>query len=160
MTTVDDWRKRLQDALQKTPTGNVKTKAKKKAKAKKRRQKARRRSDPTAPRTAWDTPPPAPRQSLIEAWQLIPYRFKWLAYHASATYLGLTTGLVSWVTYVTAWIAATGLFGVQAVFWYCAAAATFLLYRRTRGSWLPVAWLAAVPACSTVVGVLLYAPTQ
>lgn len=156
MTAARDWRKRLQDALQKAPTGNVKTKLK----AKKRHRKTKRRSSPTAPRTAWDTQPPAPRQSLIEAWDRVPYRFKWLAYHASAAFLGWTTGLVSWATYVTAWIAATGFLGVQATFWYCVGAATFLLYRRTRGWWLPVAWLAAVPACSTVVGVLLYAPTQ
>lgn len=116
--------------------------------------------NPATPRTAWDTRPPSPRQSLIEAWDRVPYRLKWLAYHASAAYLGWSAGLVDWVTYVTAWIAATGPAGPQAVFWYCAAGATFLLYRRTRGWWLPVAWLAAVPACSTVLGVLLYAPTQ
>jgi Na+-translocating ferredoxin:NAD+ oxidoreductase RnfD subunit len=44
------------------------------------------------------------------------------------------------------------------VFWYAAAGATVLLYRRTRSWWWPVAWLATVPATSTVVGVLLYAP--
>ncbi|MFE7072692.1 hypothetical protein ACFU96_21680 [Streptomyces sp. NPDC057620] len=156
MTTASDWRKRLQDALQKAPASSVKTKPK----AKKKRRKTKRHGGPTAPRSAWDTQPPAPRQSLIEAWGRIPYRFKWLAYHASAAYLGWATGLVSWATYVTAWIAATGLLSVQAVFWYCAAAATFLLYRSTRGWPLPIAWLAAVPACSTIVGVLLYAPTQ
>lgn len=116
------------------------------------------RPAPGAPRTAWDTRPPAPRQSLAEAWDRVPYRLKWLAYHASAAYLGWTVGLVNWATYVTAWIADTGLLGPQALFWYTAAGATVLVYRRTRGWWRPVAWLAAVPATSTVVGVLLYAP--
>lgn len=130
------------------------------AKPKKKRKKKTKKPTATAPRAAFDTQVSDPRQSLLDAWQGIPPRIKWLGYHASAAFLGWTTGLVSWATYVTAWIAATGFLGVQPVFWYCAAAATFLLYRRTRGWWLPVAWLAAVPACSTVVGVLLYAPTQ
>lgn len=113
---------------------------------------------PGAARAAVDSRPPSPRQSLAEAWDRVPYRLKWLAYHASAAYLGWSVGLVDWATYVTAWIAATGLVGPQAFFWYAAAGATVLIYRRTRGWWRPVAWLAAVPATSTVVGVLLYAP--
>ena len=126
-----------------------------KARKKKRKQK---RPKPGAPRAAVDTRPQSPRQSLAEAWDRVPYRLKWLAYHASAAYLGWTVGLVDWVTYVTAWIADTGLVGPQALFWYAAAGGTVLVYRRTRGWWRPVAWLAAVPATSTVVGVLLYAP--
>lgn len=125
-----------------------------------KRPRKKKPRDPAAPRTAWDTRPPSPRQSLIEAWDRVPYRLKWLAYHASAAYLGWSAGLVDYATYVTAWIAGTGLVGPQAVFWYCVAAATFLLYRRTRGWLLPAAWLAAVPVTSVVVGVLLYAPTQ
>jgi hypothetical protein len=65
-------------------------------------------------------------------------------------------GLVDYATYVTAWIASTGLVGPQAFFWYAAAAATFLAHRSTRGIWWPLAWLAAVPVSSTVVGALLY----
>jgi hypothetical protein len=120
----------------------------------------RRKPKPGAARTAWDSRPASPRQSLLDAWDAVPYRLKWLAYHASAAYLGWSCGLVGYVTYVTAWIADTGLIGLQATFWYGAAAATFLLHRRTRSWWWPIAWLAAVPATSTVVGVLLYAPTQ
>ncbi|CAM5250339.1 hypothetical protein SGLAM104S_01614 [Streptomyces glaucescens] len=85
---------------------------------------------------------------------------RWLGYHASAAYLGWELGLVDWASYVTAWITETGLIGVQAFFWYATGAATVFLYRRTRHWWLPVAWLAAVPASSVVTGVLLYAPNS
>jgi hypothetical protein len=118
--------------------------------------KKRQPRDPTAARAAWDSHPQAPRQSLADAWDRIPRRLKWLGYHAAAAYLGWTAGLVGWITYVTAWIAATGLLGVQACFWYAVGVAALLLHRRTRSWWWPVAWLAAVPASSTVVGVLLY----
>lgn len=133
---------------------------KKKPPAKPRKKKPRKRKKTKAgsARTAWDTRPPSPRQSLTDAWDAVPYRLRWLAYHATAAYLGWSVGLVGWATYVTAWVADTGLIGAQAVFWYCAAGATVLVYRRTRSWWWPVAWLAAVPATSTVVGVLLYAP--
>ncbi|MEU4168884.1 hypothetical protein AB0F46_18650 [Streptomyces sp. NPDC026665] len=126
------------------------------AKPKQKKGKKAGRRRPGQARTAWDSRPPSPRQSLAEAYDRIPYRLKWLAYHASAAYLGWTAGLVSWVTYVTAWIAATGLGTMQAALWYGTAAAAFLLYRQTRRRWFPVAWLAAVPASSVVVGVLLY----
>lgn len=118
--------------------------------------KKRQPRDPTAARAAWDSHPQAQRQSLADAWDRIPRRLKWLGYHAAAAYLGWTIGLVGWITYVTAWIAATGLLGVQAFFWYAVGAAALLLHRRTRRWWWPVAWMAAVPASSTVVGVLLY----
>lgn len=122
-----------------------------------KKRKKRKKPKPGQARTPWDRPP-APRQSLTEAWDAVPYRLKWLAYHSTAGYLGWTCGLVDYTTYVTAWIADTGM-GPQAVFWGCVAAAAFLLYRRTRGWWWPIAMLAAVPAVSIVVGVLLYAPT-
>lgn len=128
-------------------------------KAPKKRKKKTRRPKPGAPRAAVDTRPPSPRQSLADAFDRVPPRLKWLAYHASAAYLGWSIGLVGWSTYVTAWIADTGLIGPQAFLWYVAAGGTVLVYRRTRGWWWPVAWLTSVPACSTVVGVLLYAPT-
>ncbi len=131
-------------------------KAKKPRPAKTATKKKTKRPKPGTPRAAFDGRPPAPRQSLVEAWDRVPYRLRWLAYHASAAYLGWTIGLVDWATYVTAWIATTGLLGPQAAFWYLAAGGTVLLYRRTRGWWRPVAWLAAVPVTSTVVGVLLY----
>lgn len=137
------------------PEPAAKTKPKPASKPGKKKQ---RKPKPGAARAAVDSRPPSPRQSLAEAWDRVPYRLKWLAYHASAAYLGWTVGLVAWATYVTAWIADTGLLGPQALFWYAAAGGTLLVYRRTRGWWRPVAWLAAVPATSTVVGVLLYAP--
>ncbi|MEV6014714.1 hypothetical protein [Streptomyces sp. NPDC051997] len=118
--------------------------------------KKRKAPKPGRARTAWDSRPPSPRQSLLDAYDRIPYRLKWLAYHASGAYLGWMVGLVDWTTYVTAWIAHTGLVGPQAFLWYAAAACTFLLHHRTRRSWWPVAWLTAVPASSVAAGVLLY----
>jgi hypothetical protein len=129
--------------------------------AKKSSSKKRKKPKPGAARAGVDTRPALTRQSLADAWDNIPTRLKWLAYHASAAYLGWSMGLVGWSTYVTAWIATTGPAGPagpQAVFWYVAAAGTVLVYRRTRTWWTPAAWLAAVPVTSTVVGVLLYAP--
>lgn len=122
--------------------------------------KKRKRRSPHAPHSPLDSRPEDPRQSLLDAWGRIPYRLKWLGYHATAGYLGWSCGLVGYVTYVTTWIADTGLVGPQAVFWYAAGATTLLLHRRTRGWPWPIAWLAAIPATSTVVGVLLYAPTR
>lgn len=113
---------------------------------------------PGAARTAWDTRPPAPRQSLADAWDRVPYRLKWLGYHSTAAYLGWSVGLVDWATHVTSWIATSDPTSGQAVFWYATASGTALIYRRTRSWWRPVAWLAAVPVTSTVAGVLLYAP--
>lgn len=138
------------------PTPPKKPQAAKARKARKRKRQRSKRHNPDMPRSAWDNEASDPRQSLIDAWAAIPYRLKWLAYHLAAAYLGWTVGLVGWVTYVTVWIATTGLIGAQAAFWYGAAAATFLLHRRTRHWWWPVAFLAAVPVSSTVVGVLLY----
>lgn len=140
-----------------TPAPAKKQKPAREAAAKKPGKK-RKKPKPGAPRAAVDGRPQSPRQSLADAWDNIPTRLKWLAYHASAAYLGWSMGLVGWSTYVTAWIATTGPAGPQAVFWYVAAAGTVLVYRRTRSWWTPAAWLAAVPVTSTVVGVLLYAP--
>lgn len=123
---------------------------------KKKPQKRAKKPKPGAPRAAWDTQPPSPRQSLLDAWDRIPHRLKWLAYHASAAYLGWSMGWVDWCTSVTAWLAQAGRYDPQAIFLYVAFAATFLLHHATRQRWWPVAWLAAVPACSVVVGILLY----
>ncbi|MFG3276217.1 hypothetical protein [Streptomyces luteogriseus] len=120
--------------------------------------RARRAGRGGGPQYAPLTPSSSPRQSLLEAYDRVPPRMKWLAYHASAAYLGWSVGLVDWATYVTGWIADTGPIGPQAVFWYATAGGTVLVYRCTRRWWWPVAWLAAVPATSTVTGVLLYAP--
>ncbi len=103
-------------------------------------------------------PPSSPRQSLLDAYDRIPPRIKWLGYHATAAYAGWELGLVDYSMHVTAWIASTGLVGPQAFFWYGVAAATGLLYRRFARAPRPIAWAAAVPVSSIVVGVLLYAP--
>lgn len=150
-----DWLDDILDSTHEPAEPEPAAAAKRKPKAKARKKK-RRKTRPAAARTAWDTRPPSPRQSLIDAWDNVPYRLKWLAYHASAAYLGWSMGLVDYATYVTAWIVDTGLIGVQAFFWYGAATCTFLLYRRARTWWWPIAWLAALPAASTVTGVLLY----
>ena len=121
----------------------------------KKKQEKAEKPRPGAPRTAWDTRPASPRQSLLDAWGQVPPRLKWLMYHATAAYMGWEIGLVDYATYVTAWIAATGRIGAQAFFWYGVGAATYLLYRRSR-AWGPAAWLAAVPLCSTITGVLLH----
>ena len=130
-----------------------------KVSAEKPRKKRPKKPKAGAPRTAWDTRPQSPRQSLLDAYDAVPYRLRWLAYHLTAAYMGWSMGLADYATHVTAWIADTG-FGPQAWFWCAVGAATLLLHRRTRGLWWPIAWCAAVPAASTVVGVLLYAPTQ
>lgn len=121
-----------------------------------KKRKKRKRPGPDTPRSAFDARPTSPRQSLLDAWDGVPYRLKWLAYHAAAGYLGWAIGLVDWATYVTRWIADGRFANPQAIFWYLAGAATFLLHHATRRRWWPVSWLAAVPATSTVVGVLLY----
>lgn len=139
------------------PDAPAKPKKPQPGKAQKTRKRKRpKRHTPDTPRSAWDNEASDPRQSLLDAWAAIPYRLKWLAYHLAAAYLGWMVGLVGWVTYVTVWIVTTGLIGFQAAFWYVTAAAAFLMHRRTRSWWWPVAFLAAVPASSTVVGVLLY----
>lgn len=138
------------------PPSDTASKTPAKAKKRKRRRKGSKRPRPDTPRSAWDTRPPSPRQSLLDAWDGVPYRLKWLAYHASAAGLGWSMGLVGWATYVAAWIADNGLTDPQAIFWYVVGAATFLLHHASRRRWRPVAWLAAVPASSVVVGVLLY----
>lgn len=120
----------------------------------------RKRPKPGTPRTAWDTHPPSPRQSLTEAWDAVPYRLRWLGYHATAAAAGWHIGLVNWATNTAAWFAAGHWTASSAWVLYGLGLCAVGLYRRAR-TWLwPAAWLAAVPVSSTVVGVLLYAPTQ
>lgn len=126
-----------------------------KAGRKKKQEKAEK-PRPGAPRTAWDSRPQSPRQSLLEAWDRVPYRLKWLIYHLTAAYMGWSMGLVDWCTSVTAWISAGRSTDPQSIFLYAVGVAAFILHHATRQRWWPVAWLAAVPASSLVVGVLLY----
>lgn len=120
------------------------------------KQKRTKKPKPGAPRTAWDSRPQSPRQSLLEAWDRVPYRLKWLIYHLTAAYMGWSMGLVDWCTSVTAWISAGRSTDPQSIFLYAVGVAAFILHHATRQRWWPVAWLAAVPASSLVVGVLLY----
>lgn len=122
------------------------------------RQRLRSRSRSQRPAYVPHAPARSPRQSLLDAYDRVPPRLKWLGYHATAAYAGWELGLVDYTTYVTAWIADTGLVSVQAFFWYAVAAGAALVYRRFSRAPRPIAWAAAVPVSSIVVGVLLYAP--
>lgn len=143
----------------KAPKPTAAAEAKPQVKPRKLKKRKPRRPGPNTPHTPWDARPQDPRQSLMDAYDRVPYRLKWLGYHATAAYMGWSAGLVDYATSVTAWIADGRTSDPQAWFFYALGSATFLLYRRTRGHWWPVAWCAAVPVTSTVVGVLLYAPT-
>lgn len=127
----------------------------KKPKAEPRRGRPRRRNSAT-PRSAWDTQPHDPRQSLIEAWDRIPYRLKWLAYHLAAAYAGLRLGIVTWSSNTAAWFAAGHWTSSSAWVLYVLGALVAALYRRSRPWAWPVAWLAAIPVSSVVIGLLLY----
>lgn len=123
---------------------------------KKKDSRPKHRSAPAAPRTAWDSRPAAPRQSLAEAWDRVPYRLKWLAYHATAVGAGWRIGLVGWATHTAAWFAAGRWTSAQAFVLYGLGACVIALYRRSRGWAWPAAWAAVIPLSSVVVGVLLY----
>jgi hypothetical protein len=134
----------------KRPTSDTK-----KRKPKRRRRRARGRN-PDAPRTAWDTRPPHPRQSLIEAWDRIPYRLKWLGSHLAAAAAGWRLGILDWATDTTAWYAAGHWTSPSAWVLYALGVCCAALYRRARRWAWPVAWAATVPVSSVVVGVLLF----
>lgn len=119
------------------------------------RKKPKRR-DPATPRSAWDTSPPAPRQSLIDAWNRIPSRLKWLAFHATAAAAGWRIGWVNWSTDTAAWFAANHWTSGSAWVLYALGLAAVALYWRARTLIWPAAWCAAVPVSSVVVGILLY----
>ncbi|WP_405909571.1 hypothetical protein OG742_37215 [Streptomyces sp. NBC_00828] len=118
------------------------------------RRKLKRRAP--AARTAWDTRPPAPRQSLADAWANVPYRMKWLIYHATATGAGWRFGWVDWSTGVAAWFAAGYWVSPSAFALYGLGICAIALYRQSRPWAWPVAWACSIPISSVVVGVLLY----
>lgn len=132
------------------------TKARKPKPSGKKKPKRPKNHERGAPRTAWDTRPPAPRQSLADAWDRIPPRLKWLGYHASAASAGWWLGWVAWATDTAAWLAAGHWTSGSAWVLYALAACAIALYRRTRARIWLIAWCAAVPVSSVVVGVLLY----
>lgn len=115
--------------------------------------KPRRRTTDRAPIAP---PVPSPRQSLMDAWDAIPGRLKWLGYHGSAAYLGWELGIVDFATDVTDWIFDHGLDDAQSIFWLVIAVVIASTYRNTQAWAWPAAWLGAVPASSAVVGALLY----
>lgn len=124
-------------------------------KAKERKPTRRRR-----PAYSADQQQPAPRLSLLDAWDRTPHRLKWLAYHATAAGAGWWPGWVDWATDTAAWYAAGHWVSAEAFALYGLGVLACGVYRRSRAWAWPIAWAAAVPVSSIVVGVLLYAPTQ
>lgn len=118
--------------------------------------KRRRRPKTNPARSAFDTQPPSPRQSLAEAWDRVPYRLKWLVQHALAAAAGWRLGWVDWSTDTAAWYAAGHWTAPSAWVLYGLGVLALAAYSRTRAwRWL-AACAAAVPITSVVAGVLLY----
>ncbi|MFE3853414.1 hypothetical protein ACFXPN_20040 [Streptomyces griseorubiginosus] len=119
------------------------------------RGKRSRRRGPGVPQSPLDRPP-APRQSLLDAYAAVPLRIRWLVLHTSAAAAGYRMGWVDYATRTAAWIAANGFLTASAIFWYAIAAGCEFLRHRFQRSRLPIRWLAAVPIASIVLGTLLY----
>lgn len=118
--------------------------------------KKRKKPSPSAPRTAFDTQINDPRQSLLDAWQHIPPRLKWLGHHTTAAAAGWPLGWVAWGTDTAAWFAAGHAISPSAFALYALGACALSLDRRSRAWAWPIAWAAAIPVSSVTVGVLLY----
>lgn len=116
--------------------------------------RTRRSRSRTAPRAGLDVE--LPRRSLLDAYDAIPPRIRWLNLHLSAAAAGYALGWVDYSTRTYAWIAQHGLLNLSTAFWCAVAVGCELLRRRARNLWLPARWLAAVPIASIVVGTLLY----
>lgn len=98
----------------------------------------------------------APRQSLLDAWDNVPPRLRWLAYHATAAGTGWALGWVDWGTDTAAWYAAGHWSSPSGFVLYGLGACALALYRRARWWAWPFAWAAAIPVSSVVLGALLY----
>ncbi|MFE2353454.1 hypothetical protein [Streptomyces parvulus] len=98
----------------------------------------------------------APPQSLLDAWAGIRPRTRWLIQHATAAAAGWTIGIVDWATDTAAWYAAGNWTAPSAWVLYGLGLCTLALYRRSRTWAWPIAWAAAIPTSSVVVGLLLY----
>lgn len=122
----------------------------------KKRKKKRRRPDAAAPRTAFDSQPQDSRQSLLDAYDRIPRRIRWLIYHATAAAAGWRFGWVDWSTDTAAWFAAGHWVSPSAFALYGLGGVLLAIYRHSRRWAWPVAWAAAIPVSSVVAGVLLY----
>lgn len=104
--------------------------------------------------------PRSRRQSLLGAYDAIPSRLRWLIYHGTAAAAGWRLGIVQWATNTAAWYAHGHWIHPTAWVLYGLGACAVALYRRTR-TWIwPIAWAAAIPASSIVVGALLYGTTS
>ncbi|MER7801233.1 hypothetical protein ABTX71_12970 [Streptomyces parvulus] len=97
-----------------------------------------------------------PRQSLLDAFDRTSPRTRWLAHHATAAAAGWPLGITSWATDTAAWYAAGNWTAPSAWVLYGLGLCTLALYRRSRTWAWPVAWAAAIPTSSVVVGLLLY----
>ena len=124
----------------------------------------------TVPTAKPDTPPAqpparpaarrhAPPQSLLDAWDSIRPRTRWLIHHATAAAAGWPIGLVGWGSNTAAWFAAGNWTAPSAWVCYGLGIGAITLHRRTRTWFWPVAWAATIPVSSITAGVLLYAPT-
>lgn len=102
----------------------------------------------------------SPRQSLLDAWDGIRPRTRWLVHHATAAAAGWSIGIVHWASNTAAWYAAGNWTAPSAWVLYGLGLGCIALYRRARTWVYPAAWAAAIPVSSITVGVLLYAPTQ
>lgn len=111
-----------------------------------------RRQRPTYRTTSTE----APRLSLLDAWDRVPSRVRWLAYHATAAAAGWRIGWVDWATDTAAWYAHGHWVSPSAIALYALGGLLCAVYRRSRGWAWPVAWATAVPVSSVVAGVLLY----
>lgn len=96
------------------------------------------------------------RRSLLDAYDAIPPRIRWLTVHLSAAAAGYALGWVNWATRSTAWIAGHGALTPTALFLYGVAILCECLRYRTRTWRLPVRWCCAVPIASIVIGAALY----
>lgn len=127
-----------------------------KPQVKARKKKRSKRPGPNTPRSAFDSHPEDPKQSLVEAYARVPSKIRWLIYHGTAAAAGYRIGWVDFSTDTTAWIADHGPTHPQALFWYGFAVACILLYRRFSPSYLVFGWACTIPIASVVVGALLY----
>lgn len=125
------------------------------AKPKKTKRKKKRAKAQPAP-LGWNH---SPRQSLLDAWDGVSPRTRWLLHHATAAAAGWPIGLVNWGTNTAAWFAAGHWTAPSAWVLYGLGLCALSLYRRARTWAWPAAWAATIPLSSVTTGVLLYAPT-
>ncbi|MFF7142278.1 hypothetical protein ACFZB5_13650 [Streptomyces nodosus] len=120
-----------------------------------------KRSHPTAPAAPTDAAralvdSPQPRRSLLDAYDNIPPRIRWLILHGTAAAAGYRIGWVQHSTRTAAWIADHNPAHPSALFWYGCAFGCELLRRRLSHHILVVRWAAAIPIASIVTGTALY----